>query len=349
MTMSQSAGESILFSSLPKWRAPWRDFVLSYGTQAVIVAIFVWIPVLHPEILEAPAKDYHAIELVPTPVPVNHEPQRQLPQRILVAKLDPIDPPPEALRLPAPQPQPKPKVEDAPAPEVKITPKKLNVVPAAAPAIPRAIMTGGFSTGSSAPQTIERAPEKVQTGGFGDPNGVPARTTQTRAVNIAQAGGFDMPTGPGYGNGTGGANGARGVVASTGFGGGVATGNARSSSPAGTVRQAGFGDADVAAPPTVQSRPAQAVAKIVPAEILSKPTPIYTDEARAKRIEGEVLLEVVFEASGKLHVTRIVRGLGHGLDDAAVHAAEQIRFKPALKDGQPSDSTAVVHIIFQLA
>ena len=35
--------------------------------------------------------------------------------------------------------------------------------------------------------------------------------------------------------------------------------------------------------------------------------------------------------------------------DAAVHAAEQIRFKPALKDGQPYDSTAVLHIIFQLA
>ena len=102
--------------------------------------------------------------------------------------------------------------------------------------------------------------------------------------------------------------------------------------------------------PRFKSRPAaQAAAKIIPAEILSKPTPIYTEEARAKRIEGEVLLEVVFEATGKIRVLRVVRGLGHGLDDAAVHAAEQIRFKPALKDGQPSDSTAVVHIIFQLA
>jgi TonB family protein len=84
-------------------------------------------------------------------------------------------------------------------------------------------------------------------------------------------------------------------------------------------------------------------------EILSKEKPIYTEEARAKRIEGEVLLEAVFEATGKIRVLRIVRGLGYGLDDAAIRAAEQIRFKPALKDGQPSDSTAVVHIIFQLA
>jgi TonB family protein len=190
----------------------------------------------------------------------------------------------------------------------------------------------------------------VQTGGFGDPNGIPAKTTQTRAVNIAQSGGFDMPTGPGYGNGTGGATGARGVVASTGFGNGVATGNSNTAAPRATVHQAGFGDADVPAPPTVQAQPAaQAAAKIVPAEILSKPTPIYTDEARVKRIEGEVLLQVVLEASGKLRVLKIVHGLGHGLDDAAVRAAEQIRFKPALQDGQPSDSTVVLHIIFQLA
>jgi TonB family protein len=348
--MTPTSQESILFTSLPRWRAPWSEFFLSYGAQAIIVVILAWIPVLHPEILEAPKKDYHAIELVPTPVPVNHEPQRQLPRPVMAAKLDPIDPPPSALRLPTPTPRPKPKVEDAPVPEVKITAKKLDDIPVTnAPVIPRTIKTGAFSTGSSAPQTIDRAPQQVQTGGFGDPNGIPARTTQTRAVNIAQAGGFDMPTGPGYGNGTGGANGVRGVVASTGFGGGVATGNARTSS-GGTVKQAGFGSADVPAPPTVQSRAAQSAAvKTIPAEILSKPTPIYTDEARTKRIEGEVLLEVVFEATGKLHVVRVVRGLGHGLDENAVHAAEQIRFKPALKDGQPSDSTAVVHIIFQLA
>jgi TonB family protein len=138
-------------------------------------------------------------------------------------------------------------------------------------------------------------------------------------------------------------------VASAGFGGGVAKEDPHTSSR-GTVRQAGFGDADVPAPPTVQSRPAaQAADKIIPAEILSKPVPIYTEEARAKHIEGEVLLEVVLEASGRIRILKVVRGLGHGLDDAAVHAAEQIRFKPALKDGQPSDSTAVLHIIFQLA
>jgi TonB family protein len=343
--MASPSLESGLFSPLPRWKTPWSELILSYGVQAVVIAILVWIPVLHPEILESAAKDYH-IALVPAPLPVNHAPQRQLPRPVVVAALDPA---PAALRLPAPQPRPKPRIEDALAPDVKLATKKLDLLPATAPVIPKPVVLNSFSTGSSAPQTIQRAPDKVQTGGFGDPNGIPAKTTQTRAVNIAQAGGFDMPVGPGSGNGTGGANGARGVVASTGFGGGVATANAHASSQ-GAVRQAGFGDADVPAPPTVQSRPAaQAAAKIILPDILAKPKPVYSEEGRAKHIEGEVLLEVVFEASGKLRVLRVVRGLGHGLDESAVQAAEQIQFKPALKDGQPSDYTAVLHVVFQLA
>src|SRR5437868_11091618 len=155
--------ESILFSQLPRWKAPWHEFVLSYGAQAVIIAILVWIPVLHPEVLESPKKDYHAIELVPTPVPENHEPQRQLPKPVFEAKLDP---PPSALRLPAPLPQPKLKVEDAPAPEVKIAEKKLTPVTTPAPAIPKQIVrTNVFSTGSSAPQTLRSEERRVGKGG----------------------------------------------------------------------------------------------------------------------------------------------------------------------------------------
>ena len=325
---------------------PWSEFLFSYGAQAIAVAIFVWVPLLHPEIVHEASHDRLAIELVPTPVPVNHEPQRRLPKPVLMAKLDP--PAPNALHLAAPQPRPTTKIEDTPAPQVKITAKQPDLLPTAAPVIPKVVRTNVFSTGSSAPQTIDRAPQQVQTGGFGDPNGVPAKASQGKAVNIAQAGGFDMPTGPGVGNGSGGSKGVSGVVASAGFGGGVAA-PVTNSAPRGTVRQAGFGDADVPAPPTVQSRPAAVAANITPAEIISKPLPVYTDEARQKKIEGEVLLEVVLEASGKIHVLRVVRGLGHGLDDAAVRAAEQIHFKPATKDGQPSDSTAVLHIIFQLA
>ena len=155
-----------------------------------------------------------------------------------------------------------------------------------------------------------------------------------------------MPTGPGYGNGTGGAKGVRGVVASTGFGGDVATVDPHGAAEPPFRRPA---SATMSRLRPRFNRARQSAAKITPAEILSKPTPIYTEEARSKKIEGEVLLEVVLEATGKIRVLKVVRGLGHGLDDAAVRAAEQIRFKPAMRDGQPSDSTAVLHIIFQIA
>jgi TonB family protein len=86
-----------------------------------------------------------------------------------------------------------------------------------------------------------------------------------------------------------------------------------------------------------------------PVEILSKPRPDYTDEARKNRLEGEVLLRVRFAASGDARVVEVIRGLGYGLNENAIRAAEQIRFKPALRGGQPVDSTAIVHIVFQLA
>lgn len=62
-----------------------------------------------------------------------------------------------------------------------------------------------------------------------------------------------------------------------------------------------------------------------------------------------MLLEVLFGANGQVHVNRVVRGLGHGLDEAAVSAASQMRFKPAQRLGSAVDSTAIVHVVFQLA
>ena len=272
---------------------------------------------------------------------------RLLEKPSVVVRVD--KPVPDNLRLPVRPP--KPKLEVDPAPKVEIAARKSTPLPAATPVIPRQpVRTNVFSTGSSATPTIARAPQQVQTGGFGDPNGVPAQPRNGRPVTIAQSGSFDLPSGPGYGNGTGGARGARGVVASAGFGNGVATGDGNGRVSAhGAVRQGGFGDADAAATAQARPKPAEQAPKVLPAEIISKPLPVYTEEARKLRVEGEVLLEVIFEASGQVRVLRVVRGLGHGLDEAAVRAAEQIRFKPALRDGQPADSTAVLHIIFQLA
>src|SRR6202035_2312237 len=120
--MAPRSSELNLFTPLPPWQMPWRDFFLSYGAQIIVIAIFVWIPVLHPEILDRPKRDYHAIALDPTPVPVNHEPQSQLPNPVLRAELPP---PPAPLPVAAPRAGAKPKGEDGAAPDPKIAAKKL--------------------------------------------------------------------------------------------------------------------------------------------------------------------------------------------------------------------------------
>ena len=346
--MGYFASAQTPFSLLPKTRTPWTEFVFSTGIQACVVALLVWVRLLHPEILSSPAHPYLSTELVSAPAPVNHQPQpRPQLKPVFVAHLDP---PNNALRLPAPEPRAA-KVEEAPAPTVKVTPRKLDPLPAnSAPVVPKVVATNVFSTGSSATPTTTRPASQVQTGGFGDPNGIPAKGTPGKAVNIAAVGSFDLPSGGGNGNGSAGTKGARGVVTSTGFGNGTATGDNHPRVSQNAVQLSGFGDAAVPAPPSVRSHSAEAAATpAIPAEIISKPVPVYTQEARSLRIQGEVLLEVVLQASGNLHVVRVVRGLGHGLDDNAVKAAEQIRFKPATKNGQPADSTVVLHIIFELA
>jgi TonB family protein len=345
--MASPAPQSSLFSLLPESRKPWREFAFSIAGQGLAVMLLLWVGVLHPEILRSGEHTYRSVELVPTTVPVNHAPQPLRAQEpVLVARLTA----PEALHLPATQPKLRTEVPEA-APEVQIVDKKLDLLPESAPVIPQsAVKTNLFSSGSSAPQTMAKAPDKVQTGGFGDPNGIPVKANEGKVVNVAQLGSFDLPVGGGNGNGTGGVHGTRGVVASSGFGNGVSTSDTNDLIPAvrTSVRQAGFGDVN-ASQLAAHSPITEAAAKVIPAEILSKPNPAYTQEARGLRIQGEVLLEVVFQATGQLQVVRVVRGLGHGLDDSAVRAAEQIHFKPALRDGRPSDSTAVLHIVFQLA
>lgn len=114
------------------------------------------------------------------------------------------------------------------------------------------------------------------------------------------------------------------------------------------LARSGFGDAAVTAGPSAAAR-ATVSPLTRPAEILSKPNPVYTEEARGRRIEGEVLLRLLFAASGQVQVLATIRGLGYGLDESAAAAAEAIRFRPAERAGVAIDSTAIVHIVFQLA
>ena len=272
----------------------------------------------------------------------------------------PLPPPPpkvldqlrEEPKPPAPTPTPVPKIE---TPVIKATapePPKVvaeNTPPPELPKPPvpvKKITQGLFDSGSSAKPTIKAPIREVQTGGFGDPNGVAGKSDKDRKLTVASLGSFDLPSGPGNGNGAAGAHGKRGVVASAGFGDGVAGNGSGDRNPRGGVSTGAFGDATVAQASIKRTAHA---ADATPVEILFKPRPAYTVEARQLRIEGEVLLDVMFAASGDIRVLKVVRGLGHGLDESAQRAAQQIRFNPAKRDGQPYDSDAVVHIVFALA
>ncbi len=347
-----SQASQLTLGLLPEPRTRWGRFVLGYGMQSLVVTFFVIAAIVHPEVLVLPVHDYHFISLVNTPPPIPHTPQPVKHFPVPTPKItEPVTPRPEALRVPQELVLKKLPVPEEQAPKVVLAGKK-DLLPDKTPLIPRPpVKTNVFSTGSSATPTMAAAPQKVQTGGFGDPNGLPASDNHTRPVTIAQAGSFDMPSGGGYGNGTGGAHGIRGVVASTGFGSGVATGNSSGtvSASRGTIRPSGFGDADVVATPQPKAKEAEPVVRTLPAEITYKPRPVYTDEGRKLKIEGEVLIDVVFSAEGQIRIVKVMHGLGHGLDESAVRAAEKIQFKPALKDGHPTDSEAVLHIEFQLA
>jgi len=336
---------------LPERKINKRALVTSYSLIALAVLILINLNLILPEKLQL--TQYHVTELIPMPslrpepAPVPVKVPEVHPKLLPAVKLPVFEQPklvvPREVRRQAPEPVEAPKVvvNQFAAPQIKMV---------AGGARPQLLHTGDFE-GSSQKPTVNAAVEKVQTGGFGDPNGLKGEGKQGAKLFAAQAGGFDMPVGAGQGNGSGGAKGIKGTVASADFGNGIANGgkgDGRSNGKGSGVATGGFGSEQVvhAGPKILQ---ADAGPASTPVEITFKPNPVYTDEARSLKLEGEVLLEVSFSANGTLHVNRVVRGLGHGLDEAAIAAANKIRFKPAMRSGQPIDSTAVVHVTFQIA
>ncbi|HEY8090832.1 MAG TPA: energy transducer TonB [Polyangiaceae bacterium] len=63
--------------------------------------------------------------------------------------------------------------------------------------------------------------------------------------------------------------------------------------------------------------------------------PVYPDAARAGGVEGTVGLELIVDDDGIVENARVVRAVGHGLDEAALAAVRQFRFAPAMKSGHP--------------
>ena len=131
---------------------------------------------------------------------------------------------------------------------------------------------------------------------------------------------------------------------------GVATGAFGTQSGASGQTNKAVKSVDFSEPALAKAQPVAAkVSPIAPVAIQSKPAPVYTEEARRLRVEGDVVVQVVFSATGEIRIVGVVKGLGHGLDEAAVAATRQIRFTPARRDGQFVDYPATIHVVFALS
>jgi TonB family protein len=282
-------------------------------------------------------------------------------------------PPPLKVKMPAP-----PKLQDLPRPPVvKLEAPKINmprlepkpalkpiqmearltvpVIKTARPAIQLAPQPKA-ALAAAAPARVPQARPSTAPVHFGDMYGVTPNPNATRPATVAAIG---NP----YGGMTGPAVAPRGVVGSTGIGNGTRSGS--NAGIAGRVASAGIPGATGTAATGVTGRVASAgIPRITAAaaapkmtavptstnlEVISKPPVQYTSEAKQLRVQGEVVLRVTFMATGRVVVQDVVHGLGHGLDEEARKVAQQIRFRPATRNGQAVDWTTNITITFQLA
>jgi hypothetical protein len=180
---------TVLFSPLPEPKSRWTLFLTSYSVQTLALLLVINVNLLYPAHFELPPRCM-ITSLVPYEPPVPHTPQPVNPRLVPKVSKPAMEEPPvlASLTLP-PLPKPKKRETEVQAPALKNA-VGLPQLPAQRSVV-KVIATNTFSTGSSAMPTTNRPASQVQTGGFGDPNGVPARVGNGRAVNINAFGSWD--------------------------------------------------------------------------------------------------------------------------------------------------------------
>jgi TonB family protein len=156
---------------------------------------------------------------------------------------------------------------------------------------------------------------RMPKGPIGDPTGVPAPPSSGPGTG----GGIGRNSGSGVGGGTGGG-------AGPGRGGNIGGGDM------------GLGGGGSVEPMTASLRPT----------ILYREKAKYTEEARQNKIQGSVLLQVVFNVNGLVTDIKVIRGLPDGLTEKALEAAKKIRFNPAVKNGAPVSVRGTLDFAFNL-
>jgi len=321
----------------------WNRFALGVAIDIAVMGLLLAVnpPFTHVTLRDPVASSQHVMLVAPLSATAVSE---LAPVHPLVTRLEKpkVVSHPNVARIQVPQPNVEPPKVEAPLvpklAESTTVPKK--------PA--QEIKKDLFATAVSNSATTHEPLRHVQTGGFGDQSSVTDRGDPKRnTVTVTSLGSFDAPSGTGNGNGTAGSSGIRGTVRATAFGDAASYSAATEHNSGHLSAASGFGDAvRQGGHPAVQR--VQDNPDLSPVQIVYKPLPAYTPEARRQRIEGEVVLDVVFNASGSLQIRRVVKGLGYGLDDMAVAAAQRIQFRPARRDGQSYDCAALVHMVFEI-
>ncbi|HVF59649.1 MAG TPA: energy transducer TonB [Thermoanaerobaculia bacterium] len=127
------------------------------------------------------------------------------------------------------------------------------------------------------------------------------------------------------------------------------TGPGGSGPATGPPSDGGGGDFVVTLPgPSVPDEPIRYVVGMTPPEVLSRVEPRYPASARMIRSEGTVVIEVVVETDGSTGDVRVLRGISKALDEAAVAAIRQWRFRPARVEGTPVRAYHTVTVRFEL-
>jgi TonB family protein len=81
---------------------------------------------------------------------------------------------------------------------------------------------------------------------------------------------------------------------------------------------------------------------------IQQPRPVFTAEAKARKVSGSILLSIVIGKDGAVRDVKVLRGLGYGLDESAVDTVtKQWQFKPSTLNGQPVSVQATIEVTFR--
>ena len=88
--------------------------------------------------------------------------------------------------------------------------------------------------------------------------------------------------------------------------------------------------------------------KVTPPQLIYKVEPEFSEAARKAKYQGVVVLAIEVDASGHPRNLRVLEMLGLGLDEKAIEAVSQWRFRPGYQDGRPVVTMATVEVTFRL-